>query len=237
MMVKRKNLYMYHLFAFLAICLLGFTIYWNTLDSPFVFDDFHNIRENPYIRISNFDLKGLYKAGVKSPASGRPFANASFAVNYYFGKYDVRGYHLVNICIHIINGFLVYLFSQVTFRRTQARVPPNGARALIPPAPNPAFIAASLFAALLFISHPIQVQSVTYIVQRMNSMAVMFFLRLAGGFWDAFELPAQLSVFTYYIPARVVLNAALPTDHILVLTGFFAFTAAAGLAIFNRKDI
>lgn len=68
-------------------------------------------------------------------------------------------------------------------------------------------------------------------------LAVMFFLRLAGGFWDAFELPAQLSVFTYYIPARVVLNGALPADHIMVLTGFFALSAAAGLAVFNRKDI
>jgi len=34
----------------------------------------------------------------------------------------------------------------------------------------------SLFTALIFITHPIQIQSVTYVVQRMNSMAVMFYL-------------------------------------------------------------
>jgi ABC-type transport system involved in multi-copper enzyme maturation permease subunit len=68
-------------------------------------------------------------------------------------------------------------------------------------------------------------------------LAAMFFLRLAAGFWNAFDIPARLSVFTYYIPARVVLNAALPVEHLLTLTAFCVATAAAGLAVFNRKDI
>jgi hypothetical protein len=35
---------------------------------------------------------------------------------------------------------------------------------------------AALFAAAIFIAHPVQVQAVTYIVQRMTSMATMFYL-------------------------------------------------------------
>ena len=35
---------------------------------------------------------------------------------------------------------------------------------------------AALFAAVIFIAHPVQIQTVTYIVQRMTSMATMFYL-------------------------------------------------------------
>jgi len=106
----------------------------------------------------------------KSPASNRPVANISFALNYYFGKYDVTGYHVVNIIIHLINGILVYFLALIIFK--QALHVPNQKTTQIGGALIPSI---SFFAALIFITHPIQTQSVTYVVQRMNSVAVMFF--------------------------------------------------------------
>lgn len=57
------NPYTDHLIAIFAICLLCIIIYSNTLNSSFVFDDFHNIKENPYIRLTDLDFEKLYNAG------------------------------------------------------------------------------------------------------------------------------------------------------------------------------
>jgi tetratricopeptide (TPR) repeat protein len=155
--------------GFLVLCLLGGAIYANTLESPFVLDDAHNIDENPLIRITRLSLTGLYAAGFDSPSSNRPVSNASFALNYYFGGNDVAGYHVVNIAIHLIAGILVYFVARVTLRLLATTRGHSDLGEW-----NTEIIA--FFTALVFVAHPLQSQSVTYIVQRMTSMAVMFYL-------------------------------------------------------------
>jgi len=105
----------------------------------------------------------------------------SFGLNYYFGGYDVFGYHLVNIVIHMITGLLLYLLVKTTLLLSwgtdrDASIlkpaaggsePAHGWRSL-----DPSWV--SFWAAALWLVHPVQTQSVTYIVQRMNSMAAMF---------------------------------------------------------------
>jgi Flp pilus assembly protein TadD len=148
--------------SFLAI--LVFLIYSNTLEGPFIFDDMNNIVENPHIRLTRLTLKDITRAGLESPSSRRPVANISFALNYYFSGYNVLGYRLVNILIHFMTGVLLYLFAKTTLEvsslstryKFQGWVP--------------------FFTALIWLVHPIQSQSVTYIVQRMNSMAGMFYI-------------------------------------------------------------
>lgn len=164
------NLNTFHRRAVLAICLLTVIIYSNTLNYAFVFDDQPNITENSFMRLTELSFEKLSAAAFKSPHVNRPVANVSFAVNYYFGKYNTAGYHVVNILIHLINGILVYIFTLSTLKQAGIAAPEHSR--------SPQFFTAyiSLFAALIFIAHPIQVQSVTYIVQRMNSMAVMFYL-------------------------------------------------------------
>ena len=93
---------------------LVFVIYAKTLNGAFIFDDRHNIRDNPHIRLTQITLPGIYSAVHDSPAPNRPLANISFALNYYFHRYNVVGYHAVNIIIHIFNGILLYLFLKAT---------------------------------------------------------------------------------------------------------------------------
>jgi Flp pilus assembly protein TadD len=159
----------HYLIAISSICLLCVLVYSNTFNSPFVFDDTRNIEENRFIRLTDLDFNKLYDAGFKSPTLHRPVVNISFALNYYFGKYDVTGYHVVNTIIHSINGILVYFLALILFKQL-SEMP--GQRIL--QFRSPALM--SLFAAFFFVAHPLQTQSVTYIVQRMNSMAVMFYL-------------------------------------------------------------
>jgi Tfp pilus assembly protein PilF len=162
---------MYHALCCFVIALVCLPIYANTLNTPFVFDDVPNIQENSFIRITDLGIKGLYEAGFKSPCSNRPLANITFALNYYFGRYDVVGYHAANILIHLINGVLVYVLAGLLYRRVTPQGPEPRSTTTVRGGPWMA-----LFAALIFVAHPIQTQSVTYIVQRMNSLAAMFYL-------------------------------------------------------------
>jgi len=148
----------------LFLALFVFLIYSNTLGSPFVFDDVHVIPDNPNIRLTNLTLKEMTRAAFDGPSIYRPVPKLSFALNYYFHQNNVLGYHLVNIFIHITTGILLYLFSQMTLGL------------LSQPSRHkfPKWI--PFFTALIWMVHPIQTQSVTYMVQRMNSMAAMFYI-------------------------------------------------------------
>ncbi|MBW1677892.1 MAG: hypothetical protein JRJ79_15150, partial [Deltaproteobacteria bacterium] len=148
-----------HVACFIIIALVSFIIYSNTLNSPFVFDDINNIVENTKAG----DL-GYYLS--KTLNGTRSFVNATFAINYHFNQLNVTGYHLVNIIIHVIAGFLVYLLAVLTFRTPLLKDHPLQAYARILP----------VCSALLFVAHPVQTQAVTYIIQRYASMAAMFYL-------------------------------------------------------------
>ncbi|MFZ5562558.1 MAG: hypothetical protein ACOZBW_00790, partial [Thermodesulfobacteriota bacterium] len=133
-------------------------IYANSLTAPFVFDDVHNILENPYIRLSELSFEKL--ADVASSRSPRPFANLTFALNYYFHGYDLAGYHTVNIAIHLLTGFLMFLLVRLTLGLANH---------------DKKELTAAL-ASLLWIANPVHTQSVTYIVQRMTALSALFFL-------------------------------------------------------------
>lgn len=163
--------YKYHLVALLAICLLSIIVYSNIISAPFIFDDLPNITHNYYLRINKIDFQQLFDAGFKSANSNRPVANISLALNYYFGQYNTAGYHIVNIIIHTINGILVYFLSLLILKQVSNL--PNQA---VSGSFYRSIPLMSLFSALIFIVHPVQIESVTYIVQRMTSMAVMFYL-------------------------------------------------------------
>jgi tetratricopeptide (TPR) repeat protein len=148
----------------LSLVTLGILIYSNTLGVPFCFDDAHNIEQNPHIRLTKLTFEELTRAAFKSPRSNRPIANLSFALNYYFHEYDVIGYHVVNIIIHIITAILLYFFLKTTLS-----LPVHSRK-------YKHHSSIAFFATLIWLVHPIQTQSVTYIVQRMNSMAAMFYV-------------------------------------------------------------
>lgn len=161
---KRRIAVVYQVAALLVFVIVGFFIYSNTLKSPFILDDNSNICENPHIRLTKLNLKDIAAAGFKSRRSRRPVSNISFALNYYFHQYEIVGYHLINIIIHILTAIFVYLFFKSTLsipllRQKYVR-----------------YKWIAFLAALFWLVHPVQTQAVTYIVQRMTSLAVMFYI-------------------------------------------------------------
>jgi tetratricopeptide (TPR) repeat protein len=156
--------------ALAALCAVGAAAYANTFGVPFVLDDWNNILDNPFIRWTQIDLESV-RFTVSNAPLARPIAYLTFALNHWFGGYEVAGYHAVNLAIHLANAFLVYLLTKLTLRR----LPLLSAQAS--PAPAPAAVPwLALAAALVFVAHPIQTQSVTYVVQRMNLLCAFFYL-------------------------------------------------------------
>ncbi|MDX2480841.1 MAG: tetratricopeptide repeat protein [Desulfuromusa sp.] len=130
-----------------GIILLGIILYSNTLHVPWYMDDLNNILDNQAVHSLGNALQALF-------TSARGMVNLTFAVNYALAGDNVVGFHVVNITIHLLTSCIVFLLLKRAFRQN-------------------VLLAAG--GALIFLTHPLQTQAVTYIVQRATSLAALFF--------------------------------------------------------------
>jgi protein O-mannosyl-transferase len=158
------------LFHLAIIFLIGLLAYSNTFHAPFVFDDEGSITENPVIK----NLHSFFFNGTGYRYNPRRFIGyLSIALNYRLGGLDVTGYHVFNLTVHIIAAWMLYFLVRLTLQtpffgtRDSGLVKSNSTL-------HPSLV--PLFIALLFVAHPVQTQAVTYIVQRLASLAAMFYL-------------------------------------------------------------
>jgi len=141
----------------LLIVAAGAAVYLNSFSGVFVFDDVVAIEENPKIR-SFLPLRDLM-------AGQRPLVNLSLAVNYAIGGLDVRGYHAFNLAVHLLAALALYGIVRRTLSgkllgERYGRAAPGMALAV----------------ALIWVVHPLQTQSVTYVIQRAESMMGLGYL-------------------------------------------------------------
>ena len=153
--------------ALVLLAGIVFLIYSNSLHSPFVFDDRTNITRVPAMHITELSWENIKTAVQEAHSKSRPLPNISFALNHYFHGLNVTGYHVVNISLHLMAGLFLFLFVRQTL--LLHGLPQNPGYAI-----SPEMLAFS--AALIWIVNPVNTQAVTYIVQRMVSMAAMFFI-------------------------------------------------------------
>lgn len=137
---------------------LGLLAYHNSFHGPFIFDDSTWIVDNDSIR-------SLWPPGPVLTATPRPVVNLTLAVNYALGGTSVVGYHVVNLAIHVASALVLY----GVVRRTLLR-PGTSTRS---PGEATSFAAA---AGAIWLVHPLQTQSVTYVVQRSESLMGLFYL-------------------------------------------------------------
>ncbi len=143
-------------------------IYSNTIDASWHLDDFPNIIHNPSVHVTSLDghtIQSAFYAAPTSPGLYRPVGYVTFAANWYFGKTRVFGYHLVNISIHVLSAFFLFLVILKLFATPAMRTY----------AQEDAFFIA-LMASIFWAIHPIQTQAVTYIVQRLASLSALFYI-------------------------------------------------------------
>lgn len=191
--------------SFLILFIVGVAAYVNSFGVPFQFDDLPNISNNPDVHMVNLSTEAIQRSTV-GPTHRRPLAYISFGLNYYFGRNDVFGYHLVNFLFHLLNSFLIYLISARLFTLTTNALSEQ----------RKAFM--SLGVALIFLTHPIQTQAVTYIVQRMTSMAA-FFALLATLFYLKARTEQRRRGFNASVSVVMTILGFLGKENIFMLPG------------------
>src|SRR5437899_5725468 len=77
------------------------TAWANSFRGPFILDDLPAIVENATIRTLALPI-ALAPPRSGQPAGGRPLVNFSFALNWAVAGADVRGYHVLNLAIHVL---------------------------------------------------------------------------------------------------------------------------------------
>jgi tetratricopeptide (TPR) repeat protein len=197
----RKNV-----FAIVTIFIIVIAIYSNTLNASWHFDDETNILTNKPLHLKELNWQNIKKTFFASYDNVgkiyRPIACFSFALNYYFCKDNIFGYHIVNLSIHLIASIFLFLFIYHSLNLPLLKAKYG---------PNSYFIA--LLTTVLWSINPIQTQAITYIVQRMASMAGMFYI---------------ISMY-FYLKARICkLNALKVT--------FYFFCFIAGILAFGTKE-
>ncbi|MBI5149957.1 MAG: glycosyltransferase family 39 protein [Candidatus Omnitrophica bacterium] len=146
----------------LALCLLGFLAYGQTLRYPFVHDEIISIQNNPLI--THFDwneiIHGTGTAAVKWSSSinnayYRPFLELFYRIEYALFGLHPAGYHFLNIVVHILNSLLVYRLMNIFLDNKKG----------------------SAFAvSLLFLLHPVQTESVACVSGISNLLFAFFSL-------------------------------------------------------------
>ena len=145
----------------------GLISYANSLNGPFFLDDQETIVINEQIRQLWPPLVVLFPAR-ELPVAGRPTVNVSLALNYAFGGLNVRGYHVVNLLIHILAGLLLF---GVVRRTLGGPLQEKFGGPSLGRATNLGFACA-----LIWLVHPLQTEAVDYLTQRTELMMGLFFL-------------------------------------------------------------
>ena len=151
---------------FALALLVTVVVYWPGLYGGWLFDDYPNIVDNHGVQPAKGDLPSLVGAALSSPASDfkRPLASLSFAANYLAAGLDPFSMKATNLAIHLLNGLWVFLLARALLQidaGDRERKSRGNLAALI---------------AMAWLLLPINLTSVLYVVQRMESMANLFVL-------------------------------------------------------------
>jgi tetratricopeptide (TPR) repeat protein len=187
----------------LLLIILTALSYSNTLHSPLVLDDFHTFIDDPAVKIRDVSLSSLEKLRATKFGRSRLVPIITFAVDNSLGGGNVVQYHLTNIAVHLFGAIAVFFFIRGLLATKV------GAGSL----QYPSAAGFSLIATGLWALNPVQTNAVTYLVQRMTSIAALFYI----------------SALAFYIYGR--LSASSRRRYV-----FFISAAVAALLAFLSKE-
>jgi len=195
-----------------AVCLVsGFLVYAPALGGDLIWDDRYLVGENPFFRSPVFLLEVFrhYLFFDSFSTYYRPLQNWSYIFDYWLWRGDPVGYHLTNILLHCLSGFLLFLLLRGVFSRWRGdgEAAPGGESSS----------GAALLTALLWIVHPVHNAAVAYISGRADSLASVFAL----GAWlmalRAFDAKASWPRCLWTIGAGMAMLASLCSKEIALV--------------------
>src|SRR5574341_325 len=190
------------------LTLMGLVAYFNSFTVPFHYDDFHFLKEQIIIKSFPLYLDWVTR-DYAAIITNRAFLLFTFYLNYMAGGLDTFGYHLVNLALHIATAFLFYL---LLVRYIDNR---EGDR----------YHVTAILAALFFVVHPINTESVTYISSRSSELSTLCMLGTMLLFFRATEkgfslLPYLFSVVCFAL-GLASKQSAIVAPALLVLFDYY----------------
>jgi len=196
--------------AIILIAALGFSVYLNSLNNGFVWDDNLLVKDNIYIkglsRIADIMRSEIGEGGRGKYIFYRPIQMFTYALDYAVWRLNSFGYHLTNILLHVICAVILFWFL--------LNVLPSKAVALV--------------TALFFVSHPIHTEAVAYISGRAESLAAIFAL---GSFAFYIKYLKTGMVDKYLSAIALFICALFSMEYVIVLPLLFV----AYNLIFEKK--
>ena len=138
------------------ILVVGMIAYANSFFGVFLYDDYPHIIADERIR----ELSPLSHLNTR-----RPLVSLSLAINYRFGELKTGGYHAVNLMVHLLAALALFGVVRRTLKLPRFSKTCGEAAGWL-----------ALAVALLWTVHPLQTESVTYMIQRAESMMGLFYL-------------------------------------------------------------
>ncbi len=179
-----------------VIIFVAFQVYAPALSGPFVFDDTSQPYHTP-------DYPGNLSAWLHGV---RPLLMFTYWANYQYSQAPI-GFHIVNVLLHLLNSFLIFLIVRKLLQR-------DSTDWLIP-----------AFAGAVFLLHPIQTEAVSYIAGRSETLSVLFFLAAFAIFLyrpaPAISWPVSLAVLVLFGAAAATKEHTLALPALLLLTDYY----------------
>jgi protein O-mannosyl-transferase len=203
-----------YLFAFISLGIALLIVYSNSFHGEWHFDDFDNIVWNRDIQITSFTWDALNRCfhGMDYPYWIRPLSYLSFALNYHYGGLNVEGYHLVNFAIHYLAAGFLFLFLYQTLQLPLLK-DRYGANAY----------SIALLSTFLWTLNPIQVSTVSFIVQRMACMAGLFTIMVLYFYLSARTAQKRFHAIVLFVVCTVLALLGFATKENAAMLPFTLF--------------
>jgi protein O-mannosyl-transferase len=152
----------FFLYSVFLISLLTIVVYSGSLRNGFTnWDDGSLVLTNQSIRsLSADNLKKIFTPRIGS--TYQPVRVVSYAIDYYFWELAPLGYHIVNTTLHGLSAIVLYLVLVHVLNQLRDKEHHRSSRLI------------SLFTALLFAVHPVNVESVAWISSRKYGLLALF---------------------------------------------------------------
>lgn len=164
-----KNEFFTKLLVGSALSLLvavNMAIYWPGLQGGFFFDDGPSILQTEGVRLQILVLDALHQAWISGGAgpSGRPIAQLSFALNYFFSGFEPFAFKATNLVIHLACGAWVCAIAKMVLNTAHHTASQRHVELV------------TVAVTALWLLHPLQLLPVLHVVQRMTSLSAFFLL-------------------------------------------------------------
>lgn len=142
----------------LLIIVTGIIAYFSSFGGRFLWDDATLVQDNLYIRnftnMLNIFVKNTGAGAFQEFSFYRPLQLFTYMLDYSIWGLNVFGYHLANTLLHIMVAIVLYYLVVLLFDNKML----------------------SLFAAILFVVHPVHTETVCYISDRADLLSALFIL-------------------------------------------------------------